>query len=166
MVSDLGRTLHHSDVRVKRAAVRALAKIGGTAAERELAGPFTKMSRRPRPRSFNLWCRCALAALSSISALFSKNGVRNFPYEFCAADAIGQLGSADGLPYLSEILRRRGRIGGEPAELRMAAADALNASSADGAREIVASVLESEPRGTVRDLILKSLQRARPRAES
>ncbi|MEO8215929.1 MAG: HEAT repeat domain-containing protein [Acidobacteriota bacterium] len=164
VVTDIGGTLHHPDARVKRAAIRALTRIGGGSAERELSAALYE--NEPATQGEILQ---ALASMRARGAVFDvctllKDRHVDGPVRVLAADMLGQVGSTEAISYLSEVLRRRGRIGGETADLRAAAAEALMNIGDGEARDVVASVLESEPRGPARELIQRSFQRSRPRS--
>lgn len=67
MVEPIGRKLDHSDARVRRAAARALGKIGGTEAEQLLVGAIH--DRDPETQAEVLLCLGAMKASSAVPAL-------------------------------------------------------------------------------------------------
>ena len=127
VLDEVSTCLRHADVRVKRAAVRALWKLGGPASapfllpDLPMADPSTQMEIL-----FGLGKVQAEAAVPALVDLMKRSeaseGVR-----VRAAEALGQIGNAAAVAPLGDLVRRKGRLFGsmESLELRLAAARAL-----------------------------------------
>lgn len=152
------QALAHSDVRVRRSAVRALWKACGSA-----AGPvLLEFLPRTDPETqvevlFGLGqVRCE-AAIPAIGALASQAPEA---LRIPALEALGRIGHASALPILAEHLRRKGRIfkTAESPEVRVAAAKALVALGSAEAVDLVDRTLAEEPRNGHQDLLRKALE--------
>lgn len=152
------QALAHSDVRVRRSAVRALWKACGDA-----AGPvLLEFLPRTDPETqvealFGLGqVRCE-AAIPAIGALASQAPEA---LRIPALEALGRIGHPSALPILAEHLRRKGRIfkTAESPEVRLAAAKALVAIGTAEAIDLVGRALAGEPRNGHQDLLRKALE--------
>lgn len=121
--------LNHEDVRVRRETLRALTKIGGRGAEstliRILENGDGEMRRQAILSLGALKSTLALPALTELASRKESKGLS--PEERKeTVGALGMIGSAEALPCLGGILkRRRFWFGGTDEELREAAAAAL-----------------------------------------
>ena len=155
VLEEVSMCLRHADVRVKRAAVRALWKLGGPACapfllpDLPMADPGTQMEIL-----FGLGQVQAEAAVPTLVDLMRRSdageGVRAR-----AAEALGQIGNPAAVIPLGDLVRRKGRIFGstEPLELRVAAARALVAIGTPPALEILHRAVSGEPEGVERDIL-------------
>jgi|GEM_PF-1253886 len=164
MVEDIARTLRHDDGRVRRAAVRALARIGGISTENALAEALPTNDAETQSDILN--ALATMKAESTVNAIaeFMKGRSRgDDKMRERAAEVLGQIRSARAIPYLADVVRRKGLLGGqETPELRVSAARALISIGTDEARLVVRKAIDSEPRGTVRDLLEKAFARRSP----
>ncbi len=121
--------LNHEDVRVRRETLRALTKIGGRAAEstliRILENDDGEMRRQAILSLGALKSTLALPVLTELASRKESKGLS--PEERKETiGALGMIGSAEALPCLGGILkRRRFWFGGNDEDLREAAATAL-----------------------------------------
>jgi HEAT repeat protein len=77
-----------------------------------------------------------------------------------ALEALGHIASPKALPALLECLRRKGFFGGgEPPNIRMAAARALAALGTPEARAALQKTADTEPKGEERELLQRLLGR-------
>lgn len=152
------QALAHSDVRVRRSAVRSIWKACGPE-----AGPVL-LELLPRTDSetqvevlFGLGqVRCE-AAIPAIGALASQAPEA---LRIPALEALGRIGHPSALPILAEHLRRKGRIfkTAESPEVRLAAAKALVALGSAEAIDLVGRTLAEEPRNGHQDVLRKALE--------
>lgn len=146
-------TLAHGDGRVRRAAVRALWKLGGPAAIPTLAGLLPRTDPETQMEIlFGFGQVHHPAALPALAELAQNSGVP-LRLRTKAVETLGLLGDASALPVLGEVLKRKGRIftSSEPPELRLAAARALKALEVPEAVRLLQAIAEEEPRGEERD---------------
>ncbi|MBI2212739.1 MAG: HEAT repeat domain-containing protein, partial [Acidobacteria bacterium] len=164
LLDDAIEALGHGDNRVRRAAARALGKLGGLRAEKQLG--TTLLSTDPETQFEIL---AALGSMHGDSAVpqiaeitRKKLGRGDDNLRVRAVETLGQVGSAAGVPALVDLLRKKGLLGGgESNDVRLAAAKALAALSGAGvqeARSAIDAVAAGEPDGPVR----QALQRATP----
>jgi HEAT repeat protein len=76
-----------------------------------------------------------------------------------AAEALGQIGNPAAIPFLVDLIRRRGRIftSAEPLDLRVAAAQALMGIGTPPALEALKKLVVDEPRGAAREALARIL---------
>jgi HEAT repeat protein len=159
ILDEVSTCLRHADVRVKRAAVRALWKLGGPACapfllpDLPMVDPSTQMEIL-----FGLGKVQAEDAVPALVDLMKRSetseGVR-----VKAAEALGQIGKPAAVLPLGDLVRRKGRLFGsmESLELRLAAARALVAIGTPAALEILHRVVDGEPEGVERDALRQVL---------
>lgn len=161
LIDDAVEALGHGDNRVRRAAARALGKLGGLRAEKQLGTAL--LSNDPETQ---LEILAALGAMKGDSAVpqiaeitKKKLGRGDDNVRMRAIETLGQVGSASGIPPLIELLRKKGLLGGgESNEIRLAAAKALSALAGAGvpeARAAADALVASEPDGPVRQILAK-----------
>lgn len=152
------RALAHSDVRVRRSAVRALWKACGAAAGSVLLDFLPRTDPETQVEVlFGLGqVRCE-SAIPAIGALASQAPEA---LRIPALEALGRIGHASALPILAEHLRRKGRIfrTAESPEVRLAAAKALVALGTAEALDLVGRTLAEEPRNGHQDLLRRALE--------
>lgn len=161
-VTEIGRKLHHGDPRVRRAAARALAKIGGPEAERDLAEALadrdTEMQREV------LLCLGSMRAASAVPSVIHLAKARlmgsDEKLREVAIATLGQIGSDGAIEFLAELLRPKGVFNRESLPIRTAAANALAQAPGEAGRTMLQSVLASETDAASREMLTASLSRA------
>jgi hypothetical protein len=127
-VDAIGRGLQHGDPRVRRAAARALGKIGGPNAERALVGAMN--DKDPETQAEVLLCLGAMKAQTAIPGLAELARAKllgtDEKVRELAVTTLGQIGTDAVVPALGEVLRAKSFFGGTPPMLRIAAAKALS----------------------------------------
>lgn len=145
--------LAHPDGRVRRAAVRALWKLGGPASIPVLAGLLPRTDPETQMEIlFGFGQVHHPAALPALAELAQSSGAP-LRLRTKAVETLGLVGDASALPVLGEVLKRKGRIftSSEPPELRLAAARALKALDVPEAIRLLQAIADEEPRGEERD---------------
>jgi HEAT repeat protein len=162
LLDDAIEALGHRDDRVRRAAARALGKLGGLRAEKQLGDTLT--SSDPDTQLEILSALGAMkgdSAIPQIAELTKKKlGRGDDAVRLRAIETLGQTGSPAAIPPLVELIRKKGLLGGgESNEARLAAAKALSALSNAGvheARSASEAIIAAEPDGPVRQQLLRS----------
>lgn len=164
LLDDIARQLNHSDVRVKRAAARALGKLPSIRAEKYLADALDRVD--PETQNDILISLSGLkaeVAVPAIVELARKRMGGDDRLRLRAVEALGQIGSPQAVAPLSDILRKRGLLSGQVTpELRLTAARALLSIGNAEARTIVGKVAETEPPGQTRDQFARLLREGAP----
>lgn len=158
--------LTHADGRVRASAVRATWKLGGPAACAPLlaalpaADPDTQLEIL-----FGLGHTQSPAAVPGIAEL-AHHGSASLKVRIKAAEALGQIASAEALPILADLIKRKGRIftSAEPTELRLAAARALLGLQTPQALATLKQMVSDEPRNQDREALQRLLDLHGPRA--
>jgi len=145
-IEAIGKTLAHSDPRVRRAAARALGKIGGADAERLLVGAMN--DRDSETQAEVLLCLGSMKAQSAIPGLAELArakllGTDDKVRELAVA-TLGQIGTDAAVPILGEILRAKGFFGRDTPTFRIAAARALAAIKTPAARVALKTAVNAE----------------------
>lgn len=150
--------LRHSEPRVSRSAVRCVWRLGGPAAESPLLAALRDaeygtqleilfaLSQIKGPATAQ-----TLLALGSDRALAERSRVR-------MVEALAGLATADQIPALSELARRKGLFGSnaEPLAIRAAAVKALASIPSPEAAQAVQRLVEAEPKGSDRDTLAQA----------
>jgi hypothetical protein len=160
-VRPIGRNLSHGDPRVRRAATRALSKIGGEEAEAFLAAAIQDRDRETQNEV--LVClgsmkggRAVPEILELIRSRRADDSIREL-----AVTTLGHIGSEAAIPALGELLRSRTLLGREPVAIRIAAGAALGKINSRAARAVLQSALSIETDRTVKEVLSESLARSR-----
>jgi hypothetical protein len=139
--------LAHADGRVKRAAVRALWKLGGPLALGPLLAAFPSVD--PETQSEIMFALVQLRSYQAVAPLAAYAMDRRNPelLRARAAETIGQIGDPRSIQPLVEIARRKGRLftTAEPIQVRLAACKALLALNTTLAMEALCEVVAAEP---------------------
>jgi hypothetical protein len=156
LVSDMGdagaleavrASLAHPDGRVKRAAVRALWKLGGPASVAPLLAALPVVE--PETQSEIMFALVQVRAVPAIGALgaFAMDKRYAEAMRARAAETIGQIGDPRSVQVLVEIVRRKGRLftSAEPIQVRLAACKALLALGTPTAWEALCELVAAEP---------------------
>ena len=145
-VEAIGRTLRHSDSRVRRAAARALGKIGGPEAERLLVEAMIDKDQETQAEVFlclgSMKATTAipgLAELARAKLLGTDDKVREL-----ALTTLGQIGSDEAVPVLAEIVRPKGFFVRDTPTIRVAAAKALAAIKTPAATDVLRNAANVE----------------------
>lgn len=145
-IEAIGRKLDHGDPRVRRAAARALGKIGGADAETLLVGALNDRDAETQAEIFlclgSMKAQSAVPGLSELARaklLGTDEKVREL-----AVTTLGQIGSEAAVPVLSEILRAKNFFSRDSSAIRMAAGKALAAIKTPSAREVLRSAVTAE----------------------
>lgn len=155
-VQAIGKTLAHGDPRVRRAAARALGRIGGFDAEALLVGAVNDKNSETQSEVFvclgNLKAQSAIGALADLARarLLGNEKVRDL-----AITTLGQIGSDAAIPPLTEILRPKGLFGRDTNQMRGAAARALAAIGSDASRAALKAAAAAESDRAMRELITR-----------
>lgn len=153
--SAIGKRLQHGDARVRRAAARALGKIGGAEAEALLAAAIN--DRDAETQSEVLLCLGTMKAQSAVPALGELARSRSVSADAreLAMATLGQIGSDAAVPALGEVLRPKGIFARESLAIRVAAARALAAIGTPAAQQIVRQAVAAESDRSVREALAK-----------
>jgi HEAT repeat protein len=160
-VAPIGRNLSHGDPRVRRAAIRALSKIGGEEAEALLASAIQDRDRETQNEV--LLCLGTMkgsGAVPEILELIRSRRADDSIREL-AVTTLGHIGSEAAIPALGDLLRSRSLLGREPAAIRIAAGAALAKINSRAARAVLQSALAIESDRTVKEALAESLSRSR-----
>ncbi len=161
LIEPMRATLTHDDDRVRRAAVRALSKIGGVRIEGALVDALKDNSAETQAEILS--ALGALKAESAIDALVELSKPRRLgkaddPIRLKAIETIGTIGSAKAVAPLSEMLKKKGVLGGqEPTSVRKALCLALIAVGSLDAYKEVQLVAETDPDEGLRQELSKAL---------
>ncbi|MCM2316664.1 MAG: HEAT repeat domain-containing protein [Thermoanaerobaculia bacterium] len=169
LADDAVEALAHDDDRVRKAAARALGKLGGLRAEKQLGDALA--SNEPETQMEILAALAAMkgdTAIPQIAELTKKRiGRGDDSVRLRAIEVLGQIGSAAAIAPLTDLLRKKGLLGGgESNEIRAAAAKALAALNALGlqeARQAADAIIGVEGDGTVRKILQRSTPAKPPR---
>jgi HEAT repeat protein len=137
-VEAIGKRLSHGDPRVRRAAVRALSKIGGPEAEALLVGAAHDKDEETQAEV--LLCLGSIKAQSAVPTLAELARVRLLSTDDkvreLAIATLGHIGNDAAVSVLGEIVRAKSFFGGTPA-IRAAATRALGSINSPAARELL-----------------------------
>jgi HEAT repeat protein len=158
-VSAIGKKLQHGDARVRRAAARALGKIGGVEAETLLVAAIGDRDSETQGEVFlclgSMKAQSAVPALSELARTRSTAGdVREL-----AMTTLGQIGSDAAVPLLGEIVRPKGLFAREALSFRLAAAKALAAIGTPEARQTLQNSVAAESDRATRDALATTIPR-------
>jgi HEAT repeat protein len=150
--------LEHPDLRVVRAAVRALWKTGGLRAEPFLAAILPRAL--PDHQATILQGLVQIKASGSIPliATLSRKGPEAVRVK--AVEALGLIGDPAAIPILGDLLQRRGRIFkfAEPMPIRLASARALGALGSPRGPRILDQVVRNEPGRANREALARAFK--------
>lgn len=161
LIEPMGVTLGHADERVRRAAARALGKIGGVRVERFLIDALKANSGETQIEILSVLG--SLKAESAVDALLEmvrsrRMGHAEDPERLKAIETIGAIGSPKGVVPLTELVRRKSVLGGqEPPAVRKAASLALVAIGSLEAFKEAQAIAESDPDPALRAELSKAL---------
>jgi HEAT repeat protein len=161
LLDDAIEALGHRDERVRRAAARALGKLGGLRAEKQLGAALASSDPDTQLEILSaLGTMKGDSAIPQIAELTKKRiGRGDDAVRIRAIETLGQTGSPAAIPPLVDLLRKKGLLGGESNEARLAAAKALatlvNAGVQD-ARAASDAIVAAEPDGPVRQQLQRS----------
>jgi HEAT repeat protein len=158
-VAEIGTRLQHGDARVRRAAARALGRIGGAESERLLAGAIYDRDAETQNEVF--LCLASMKAVSAIPALIDVAKARRVGGDEKAREAaihtIAQIGSPEAIPGLVEILRPKGIFARESLQVRVAAAKALSVINTPEAHQALQHAIETENDRNAKETFAKLL---------
>jgi HEAT repeat protein len=161
LLDDAIEALSHEDDRVRRAAARALGKLGGLRAEKHLGDALESNAAETQMEILSaLGAMKGDSAIPQIAELTKKKLGRGDEHvRLRAIESLGQIGSPAAVPTLVDLLRKKGLLGGgDSTEARLAAAKALGALGGAGiqeARAVIDALSGTEPEGPVRQALLK-----------
>jgi HEAT repeat protein len=143
----VGECLAHPDGRVKRAAVRAIWKLGGPLAVTPLLAALPQVD--PETQSEIMFALVQVRAVQAVAPLAAYALDKRNPelMRARAAETIGQIGDPRSIPSLVEIAGRKGRLftTAEPLPVRLAACKSLLAMDSSAAWEALCEVVAAEP---------------------
>lgn len=159
-VAAIGTRLQHGDARVRRAAARALGRIGGAEAETLLAGAIYDRDAETQNEVF--LCLASMKAVSAIPALIDVAKARRVgggdeKAREAAIHTIAQIGSPEAIPGLVEIIRPKGIFARESLQVRVAAAKALSAINTPEAHQALQHAIATENDRNARETFAKLL---------
>lgn len=159
MLGDVAQCLQHADGRVRRAAVRALWKLGGPACAPHLLPLFPNTDPDTQVEILFGLGQVQAGMAVFVLADFARNAGANERLRIKTLETLGQIGNPAAIQPLAELIRRKGRIftTAEPTEVRLAAAKALVAIGTPEAVETLRKLLEEEPRSKDRDALQQIL---------
>lgn len=138
--------LEHTDLRVRRAALRTLWRLGGIRAEHLLLDHLQRSDSDTQLEIlFGLGQIRATSAIPAIGALASQAPE---PLRIKALETLGQIGHASAIPTLAEYLKRHGRIfkSVESPTVRLAAAQSLASIGTPEAVEALTKAVAEAPK--------------------
>ncbi|HET8901119.1 MAG TPA: HEAT repeat domain-containing protein [Holophagaceae bacterium] len=147
--------LRHSEPRVSRSAVRAVWRLGGTAAENHLLSALKDAEYGTQLEI--LFALGQIKGRATAPALLALGSDRAMPERgrVKMLDALAGLATADQIPPLTELARKKGLFGSnaEPLPVRAAAIKALASIAAPEAAQAVKKILDAESKGSDRDTL-------------
>jgi hypothetical protein len=159
MLNEVARCLHNGDGRVRRAAVRALWKLGGPACASHLLPIFPTTD--PDTQIEILFGLGQVQSGLAVFPLadFARNPSTNERMRIKTVETLGHIGNPSAIPALVELIRRKGRIfsTSESIELRSAAARALMSIGTPQAVEALRKLVDEEPRNKDREVLSQIL---------
>jgi HEAT repeat protein len=160
-VAAIGRKLQHGDPRVRRAAARALAKIGGPEAERDLAEALSERDQETLGEV--LHCLGTMRAESAVPAVIQLAKARllggDEKVREIAISTLGQIGSDPAIEFLAELVKPRTMFNRESLPIRSAAAAALAQAPTMTGRQVLQSALAAETDAASKEMLAASLAR-------
>ncbi|HEX8169059.1 MAG TPA: HEAT repeat domain-containing protein [Thermoanaerobaculia bacterium] len=145
-VEPIGRKLQHGDPRVRRAAARALGKIGGSEAELLLIAAMNDKDSETQAEV--LLCLGAMKAHTAVTGVTELARARllgtDEKVRELAVTTLGQIGSDAALPVLGDILKPKSFFTREPPTIRIAAAKALATISTPAAKDLLKTAINAE----------------------
>ncbi|MBL0313727.1 MAG: HEAT repeat domain-containing protein [Holophagaceae bacterium] len=153
--------LRHGDGRVRRAAVRALWKLGGPAAESHLLGILKETD--PDTKFEVLFALGQVKTAGSAPAVLELAEDRriNERLRLKALETLGDIGSPSVVTSLAELLKKKKTFFGTSSEtfdIRIGAAKALHGIGTPESRWVLQKVVESESKGPERDALQRILE--------
>ena len=153
--------LRHADGRVRRAAVRAMWKLGGPAAEPHLLGILKETD--PETKFEVLFALGQVKTTSSAPAVLelAADHRASERLRLKALETLGEIGAVSAIPSLAELLKKKKTFFGtssETFEIRTGAAKALQGIGTPEARWVLQKVVEAESKGPERDLMQRILE--------
>ena len=152
--------LRHPEGRVRRAAVRAMWKLGGPASESHLVGILKETD--PETQLEVLFALGQLKTLGSAPAVLELAEDRRATerLRLKALETLGLIGATTAIPALSDLLKRKGFFGGgsESFEIRLGAAKALQLIGTPEARWTLQKIVEASPRGPEKESLNRVLE--------
>lgn len=163
LLEDVSRCLNHEDGRVRRAAVRAVWKLGGPPSGARLLNVFPTADPETQLEILFGLSQIQSAAAVPVLGEFGKNPQTPERLRLKAIETLGHIGNAAAIPFLIDITRRRGRIftSAEPLDVRLAAANALSALGSPQALEALRLLAQDEPKGREKEALLAVLNAPR-----
>jgi hypothetical protein len=155
LLTEVQPCLNFEDARVRRSAVRAMWKLGGPTAAPALLGQLHDPDVETQVEIlFGLGQIRVPSAIGPIAAM-AQNRAFSDRVRLEAVKTLGQIGRAETLPALVEVLSRKGHIftSAQPTELRLAAAKAMVSLGTPAAMDALRKVVEREPRNQDRGLL-------------
>ncbi|BDU75671.1 HEAT repeat domain-containing protein [Mesoterricola sediminis] len=161
---ELTAAVAHPDGRIRRAAVAALAHLGGAeAAAQALAAALAQGDAELRLEGLDLLGGLGdAAALPAVLAILAEAGPGEEAQRLRlrAIETLGRIPAPGAARPLLDLFQKKGLFRGrEPLDLRLAAARALAAQNTTEARECMALALEQENAEPVKALLRQSLVR-------
>ncbi|MDE3244884.1 MAG: HEAT repeat domain-containing protein [Acidobacteriota bacterium] len=153
--------LRHTDGRVRRAAVRAMWKLGGPASEPHLLGILKETD--PETKFEVLFGLGQVKMASSAPQVLELAEDHRFHerLRLKALETLGDIGAPSAIPALAELLKKKKTFFGtssEPFDIRMGAAKALQGIGTPEARWALQKVVEAESKGPERDALQRILE--------
>jgi len=164
LLEEVARCLDHQDGRVRRAAVRALWKLGGPASAPPLITVFPISDPETQLEILFGFSHIQSAEAVPVLGEFAANSQTPDKMRIKTAEVLGQIGHPAAIPFLTDLIRRRGRIftSAEPLELRLAAAQALILINTPIALSALKKLVADEPRGQAREAFARLLPAQTP----
>ena len=159
MLENVAQCLQHADGRVRRAAVRALWKLGGPACAAHLLPVFPSTDPETQVEILFGLGQVQSGMAVFVLADFAKNPNVSERMRIKTLETLGQIGHPSSIPLLAEFIRRKGRIfsTAEPTEVRLAAARALMALGKPQATEVLRGLVDAEPKNKDREALQQIL---------
>jgi HEAT repeat protein len=147
--------LRHSEPRVSRSAVRAVWRLGGASAETHLLNALKDAEFGTQLEI--LFALGQIKGRATAPVLLALGSDRAMPERgrVKVLDALAGLATADQIPSLTELARKKGLFGSnaEPLPIRAAAIKALASIAAPEAAQAVKRILDGESKGADRDTL-------------
>ena len=161
-MEEVALTLGYPDLTVKRTAVGTLARLGGQEAARALAAffPGAEPTLQMDCLEAFIMLRCleVVPMLGECLQASRSSDLDVAKVRLRIVETLGLLGSADAIPALHEMFKKKGFLGGrESTGMRLAAAKALAGINSRESRETMAIILDGEKEEEVRSVLRQFL---------
>ena len=166
-LEEVALTLGYPDLKVKRTSIGTLARLGGPEAAKALVDYFPgaePVLQMDCLEAFILLKNPAVVpVLGDFLQASRSSDLEAAKVRLRVVETLGLLGSAEAIPALHEMFKKKGFLGGkESTGMRLAAAKALAGINSREAREAMAIILDGEKEEEVRSILRQFLVSGAP----